>query len=279
MRKRGAGRLIAFDVDERVGPRGRGPTRFIQSAVDLQPGCACDTRRIAWRAKGRPPDRRRSLACDLQCRRTRRSVDGAGSQKNASVSGSVCRYARLSSRPRHKERIVERVAGGSTARQDGDAEHALHGLAGARVHDVRVGDASGLERLLGAAGHRERPVFQWNGERRFSRIDRILNLDIPRVAARRRPEAVDRAAAGTDQGGSDVTPPKQVDDTIDGVALRDAAQIQFDAWPIESDRLLIAFKTTARATDAQPRVCELLVGRARGLHHGRSPTPSSTGRP
>jgi hypothetical protein len=53
---------------------------------------------------------------------------------------------------KHEERIVERVAFRSGARENDNAQDALRRHAGPRVHDVRIDRAAGRERFLRAPG-------------------------------------------------------------------------------------------------------------------------------
>ncbi len=77
--------------------------------------------------------------------------------------------------------------------------------------------------------------FKGTVSSRPSRVERILDPHIPGAAARRRAETVDRAASGTDEGGCHATVPEQVHHAIDGVPLRDAAEVELDARSIESN--------------------------------------------
>ena len=232
-------RRVAFDVDERVGPGSRRPARFVEFAVDIQSG---------WRAISNVSSRRErhGLQIGPRAQSGLRSADSeaSGRKKYASVSGERVHIRSAALRAQHEERVVERIAGRSAAREDRDAQHPLHRSACARIHDVRVGHAPGLERLFGAAGHRKRPVFQPDSERGFPRIDRILDLDVPSIAAGRRTEPVDRAASGADQGGGDLPLSEQPDDAIDGVAFGDASEIQLDAGVIEAIVRSIGFAIT-----------------------------------
>jgi hypothetical protein len=162
-------------------------------------------------------------------------------------------------RAENEERVVERITGRSGAREHRHAQHPLDRPAGTRIHDVRIREAPGLERLLGPAGHRQRTVLQLNGERDFSRVDRILDHDVPSAAAGRRAEPVDGAASGADQGGSDLPTSEQVDDTIDGVALGDASEVQRHAGLIEGDGLRCRIQHHMGAADVMPRCGELVV--------------------
>ena len=206
---------------------GRRPRRLVELAVDGQLGAVRDRRRSAAARTARPPNRaRRCWPCEVSgsadssppriapvnpdftmcLRRVEPSPirDSPWAERRPLPRPPAVGDTPAALRAQHEERVVERVAGRRARREHRDAQHALHGPAGARIHDVRIGHASGLERLLGAAGHRERAVLQREPcSAILPRVDRILNRDVPPVASRRRAEPVDAAAAGADQRGRD----------------------------------------------------------------------------
>ncbi len=76
-----------------------------------------------------------------------------------------------------------------------------------------------------------------------------MHLDVPGVVSWRRAEGVQRAAAGADEGGSDVVGFQDVDDAVDGVAFGDATEIQLDAGLIEPDRVIGAVQDDVLVAD------------------------------
>ena len=225
---------------ERVGQRvlrkrsatRRRPSESVPQCVTTIHGVASRRNWRARRAGGRPSTR----AARLRRRKTPRIRERL-----------QIRPAPL--RPHHEERIVERIARGSAAREHRDAQHSLHRPAGARVHDVRIRHAAGLEDFSSCPRPRA-PDPSADGERGFPGIDRILDRHVPSLAAGRRAEPVDGAASRADEGGGNV--PRRLssaDHPIDRVALGDAAEIQLDARSIEARS---SSRSDSRTTCAAP---------------------------
>ena len=105
------------------------------------------------------------------------------------------------------------------------------------------------------------PILQRDGERRFPGIDRILDRHVPSLAARRRAEPIDGAAARADERRGDLPLLQQRDDAIDRVAFGDAAEIELDARLIERDCLRGRIQDDVGGADVAPGRGELVVGR------------------
>ncbi len=179
-------------------------------------------------------------------------------------------------RAEHEESVVECVTRRRAWREYRHAQHALHRPAGPRVHDVRIGDASGLERFLGAARHRERAILQSDRLCGLPPSHRIFNRHIPGFPSRRRAEAEHAAASGADQSGRDLAFPEQRGNAIDGVPLRDPPEVDFDAGLVEGDRARRWIEPHMTGTDVAASGREIAFGRQvaitpeepPGLHQG-----------
>lgn len=73
-----------------------------------------------------------------------RPIPGRQKEEGLSVR-QVRQQLAATLRSKHEKGVVERIAGSTRAGQHRDAEHALRGPSGARVHDVRVPHAVDLE--------------------------------------------------------------------------------------------------------------------------------------
>ena len=195
---------VAFDVDERVGPGRCRPRGLVELAVDGEGARSRDRphnggARTAWlRSRAAASAVVRAAETTASSSRTRMAAGGSSIRMCL-----LCRAVRSHERPaaigRGKEeehvgprqalQVVRLPSGPSTKNasssaspavavvgQNRDAENSLHRPAKSRIHDVRVGDAIFLERLLGAAGDRERAILEGDGRRDLGALDRILNL-------------------------------------------------------------------------------------------------------
>ena len=92
-------------------------------------------------------------------------------------------------------------------------------------------------------------------------MNRILKGHLPRVRSRWRAESVNRAAARTDQSGGNLPPFDQFDHTVDGVAFRDASEVQLHSRFIERDRSRRWIQRHMAAADMAPCAGELRLRR------------------
>ena len=84
-------------------------------------------------------------------------------------------------------------------------------------------------------------------------------------------EAVDGAAPRADERRRDAVLLKEGDDAIDGVALRDAAEIELDAWRIETNRARRSVQHDVTIADAAHDVAQLGIGRHAAVAFEESP--------
>src|SRR5262249_57160210 len=104
-------------------------------------------------------------------------------------------------------------------------------------------------------------VLQRDGQRGFSRVDRILKRHVPSVTLGWRAETVDGAAAGADQRRVDLFFLEQAHDAIDGVPFGDAAEIELDAGLVETNRSRGWIQRHVRGADVTSRRGEIGVRR------------------
>src|SRR5262249_60689731 len=92
-------------------------------------------------------------------------------------------------------------------------------------------------------------------------IDGVLDRDLPSTPAGRCAERVDRTAACADQRGGDRPLLQEIDNAINGVAFADPAQIELDAWLVETDRPVARIEDDVPAADVPPGCAELAFNR------------------